>query len=1115
MTQHSGMTPTVVIGIGGTGKEVLIKIRRMIVESYGSLEALPIVSFLHIDTEQNAKVSEPQIALKQDISLRPTEQIWAKVSDAKSILNQLDSYEYIADWFPPQLKGTDSILAGAGQIRALGKLAFSLNYSNIKKSFHDARQRIIGHNKTMLDQHNVSLDSGVNIFVVCSLSGGTGSGIFLDLAYNLRDWVPASEEPSSSAFLVLPGAFSGLGDRVVANAYGALMELNYYSRSNTQFDCQYSTSLSDRISTQAGKDTPFNFCYLVGNSNDKVNLKELKFVLEMVAQNIFLDFSSGFSQYKKLVRDNIRKHWSSNDKLDYPQNFVSFGLSSIQFPRERVRQICSAKLSKAVINWWQNDNPGSSSMRDIIQNQILVDLKLSESSSQSQLLDSLSTGVSQKTLIREVADWIAYLRKRRDDLNIPFENLQKFISSEQAKFDIHFQDEDTDPRRWSDYFKSMWANLNYLKEQKRQELRQLVYTLLEDRSKGLSFAKQALPVLLDVLNDYQRSFNDANQKQWSPQKQQAESSLPSLLEQIQGQATKFSLNKKANVDREFDSIMKALQAFYTAKVHIKARSLGVILIDDLKKEVNKLALELTQLEQILRELENLFEDRQRTYTSEINSLAENSVNGIVLYKESDVNQIYRSILEDETSRCQAITEKILSTLNKRLFDFHAFDEIDIRSVAKLISENALEEFLDQPEFQISAARKFQQIYPTIDQQEAQIKTAFAKSEPFIRFSQQQINLGWDNLTEKRQSLVGIHGGSASTDSAVASLLPIIRKTSILSDKEIRPLQDPSYLFFVQEHGAFPLRLIEGMDRMQSVYRAVKQVSQNPLHTHRDEGMFSHLMPASPEERKARNNFLLAQIFNLLEESENKISKFTEIRFTYQDPKTGLSKTEVLGETLAEAEENILTEERRKVRDMLNSLIQQFGEAAVTKPQKQYLYVRLVEYLNQLEKNLYGGRDNPDYQKFQNAIDGYIQQYNLISPTDSEPVIRLTSSSSPIVSSSSVNSNENIEKFRKLATTCYKKGNPTQNELNLLEKFRQKYGLSVEEAQTVIQAVKPSQELDSSLEEYALMYRAFLENDGEIDFDEQIQLSDLQEDLGLNLDQVNSIELEIKAELGLS
>ncbi|MFZ4676560.1 MAG: tubulin-like doman-containing protein [Nodosilinea sp.] len=59
------MTPTVIIGLGGTGKEILIKIRRMIVEQYGSLDALPIVSFLHIDTEQNAKVSEAQTVLKQ------------------------------------------------------------------------------------------------------------------------------------------------------------------------------------------------------------------------------------------------------------------------------------------------------------------------------------------------------------------------------------------------------------------------------------------------------------------------------------------------------------------------------------------------------------------------------------------------------------------------------------------------------------------------------------------------------------------------------------------------------------------------------------------------------------------------------------------------------------------------------------------------------------------------------------------------------------------------------------------------------------------------------------------------------------------------------------------
>ena len=49
MTDYIGITPTVVIGLGGTGKEILIKVRRMITESYGSLDSLPIVSFLHID----------------------------------------------------------------------------------------------------------------------------------------------------------------------------------------------------------------------------------------------------------------------------------------------------------------------------------------------------------------------------------------------------------------------------------------------------------------------------------------------------------------------------------------------------------------------------------------------------------------------------------------------------------------------------------------------------------------------------------------------------------------------------------------------------------------------------------------------------------------------------------------------------------------------------------------------------------------------------------------------------------------------------------------------------------------------------------------------------------
>jgi hypothetical protein len=65
------------------------------------------------------------------------------------------------------------------------------------------------------------------------------------------------------------------------------MELNHYSRSTTRFENQYSANPSDRISSQSSQDVPFNFCYLVGNSNDKVTFPSISSVLEMVAQNIF------------------------------------------------------------------------------------------------------------------------------------------------------------------------------------------------------------------------------------------------------------------------------------------------------------------------------------------------------------------------------------------------------------------------------------------------------------------------------------------------------------------------------------------------------------------------------------------------------------------------------------------------------------------------------------------------------------------------------------------------------------------------------------------------------------------------------------------------------------
>lgn len=49
--EEKSMVPTVIVGVGGTGVEVLSRVRRLVEESYGSLKKFPLISFLSIDTE--------------------------------------------------------------------------------------------------------------------------------------------------------------------------------------------------------------------------------------------------------------------------------------------------------------------------------------------------------------------------------------------------------------------------------------------------------------------------------------------------------------------------------------------------------------------------------------------------------------------------------------------------------------------------------------------------------------------------------------------------------------------------------------------------------------------------------------------------------------------------------------------------------------------------------------------------------------------------------------------------------------------------------------------------------------------------------------------------------
>ena len=111
--------PTIVIGMGGTGGDVIMRVRRRFYESYGSLAEFPIVSYLWLDTDRSEKhILSKEI--RDFVRLTDTERLMLTINDTTSITQNLKepNYSHIDKWWYPGLNALGQMNEGAGQIRA-------------------------------------------------------------------------------------------------------------------------------------------------------------------------------------------------------------------------------------------------------------------------------------------------------------------------------------------------------------------------------------------------------------------------------------------------------------------------------------------------------------------------------------------------------------------------------------------------------------------------------------------------------------------------------------------------------------------------------------------------------------------------------------------------------------------------------------------------------------------------------------------------------------------------------------------------------------------------------------------------------------------------------------
>lgn len=1029
------MVPTIIVGVGGTGKEVIYRIRRLIEDAYGSLKDFPIVSFLAIDTDKGYKVSEPEAA---GSPLQDTENCLATVEgrEVQVMLQALEDYPWINSWFPSELeKNITALTQGAGQIRACGRFAFFCNYSGIndkegiKEKFGSALNRIKRHENMMLDRYNVKVTSNtVNVFVTGSLSGGTGSGMLIDLGYCIRKWLE-SENASTTAVVPMPNAFAGIevGDRVLANGYAALMELSYFSDSKTEYVAQFGKSLNDEVRYSLA---PFDFTYLVGTKNTSTDFK-LSQIREMIAQNIFLDLTSDFAPHKRSIRDNIKGSWAQADPAGrgYPKNFMSFGLATIEIPVVQIRTALSNRLASDLVRWWLNDSVSlPPQMLDLVRDTILKPMRLTE----KELITDLAAA-SDRPYVAIISDWINSIRNEisNDDwLQCTLQGAN-LIGSEKGKIlrfvnhylnpkvseyrADHFREQGTDERNHGDYLQKMYSNRDEIIKQGCGALTQELYRIVEDRTQGPKFAKAFLNTVRQVLQNTADKFRQGAERQGTVE-QNRQKQYEDALQDINAFKDKYGATKQANMEQYCETALTGLEGCLSATIQRHARSLGLKVIVRLQEHLDALELKFGRLETALRTALDDFDERAQKAADSADSL---QINGIKLYDRQENNALYQDLIEQlagadpgSLSRYEAGMNTICTQLsddalkqispfwkdNRRADEFMqlldlsvvpAVREPDVRDTLYRLTEGVIVNAPEGCKFKqdLAACDRLFATYTDNSEIVDNLRIAYEKSSSLLLLNRG--DLAAAGFAPQRNINVAVLGGEKTSDPAAQKMLPLLKQLQGITDDTIKPLGDPERyrIVFFQEMGGFSLRCIDGMRELRQSYQtwlgeSIEAKRARLRGESRDLPIPVHLQKEPPfwdifpEDNNIYKLVVQARALGILRLTENKATGEHNVRYI-QDTVTG-SETVDVASSWEEAPRILEVKACRSDLEEIQRQVTEQLEAAKTEEQKRDLYNLLMQYLKQRSLDLatVGATDSPVYKRERTIMSEVITNYKL-------------------------------------------------------------------------------------------------------------------------------------------
>lgn len=359
------MAQTLLIGLGGTGSRVVNNVAKLLHDNGKEIN----------NGEICCAVLDTNVSDNESIENSHTGIPVFSTSKAQKIRKYFELYNHLhmETWCPqtPALM-EDSMIDGAAELRLKSRIAFmDCLESGVTTDLELMINDVLKNNP----------GSKIRIMIVSSLSGGTGSGMFIQVALWLRKFLSESQITIRGIFL-LPDVFiSTIEDirsnrmtavRHYCNAYAAIRELNAITKIKKgnavdlpeaiKIDNLFDSSTED---SDSGKPV-YDFAFFVDDKDENgVRLESIGEYERAVAQLVYMQLYAPMRNDMYSEEDNAFLSFVADPEPLYG----SCGTSKAEYPAQKVKEYCAirAALDSLTGGWEKIDSEIAAIQEDIRQ----------------------------------------------------------------------------------------------------------------------------------------------------------------------------------------------------------------------------------------------------------------------------------------------------------------------------------------------------------------------------------------------------------------------------------------------------------------------------------------------------------------------------------------------------------------------------------------------------------------------------------------------------------------------------------------------------------------------------------------------------------------------------